>query len=212
MQKIPKLKFIGKGYYYNVYDLGNGRVRKIPRSQLGQILQLFQWYIVRPRILIKEFLKFPFSRKKTEEQCQVSKKVISIAPQYFGNTIFDGYVCEQDKAVQLGDIMKVSSEKECIEYCKEYARLVHELWKLGIGEKIFNFAINSGVTPSGKFTLLDTNEYTFEKTKAEAQIISKRPFRAASFRRLPEDLKSPIRELFEKEFTIEKFNQLWKTA
>lgn len=205
---VKIMKKIGTGFYYDVYDLGNGRVRKIPRSQIAQFFQLFQWYYGRPKTLLKELLKTPFTKRKMEEQHQVSQKVISIVPQYFGNTIFNGYVCEQDKATPLNVVMNTFSEEQCIEYCKQYAYLVQVLWKYKIGEKIFNFA-NAGINSSGELVFLDTNEYTFDRVEAESKIISKRPLRASSFKRLPESLKPAVREIFEREFSVAKFNSLW---
>ncbi len=86
------------------------------------------------------------------------------------------------------------------------------MWKLGIGEKIYNFSLNAGVSSSGELVLLDTNEYTFDKTEAESKIISLRPFRASSFKRLPERLKPAVRAIFEREFTVEKLNTFWKNS
>lgn len=203
------MKKIGKGFYYNVYDIGSGRVRKIPRSQISQFLQLFQWYFLRPKLLVKELLKAPYSKIKTEEQYTISQKVVSTAPQYFGGIVFYGQEYEQDIAIRLGDLIETISKEQFIDYCKEYVRVVQELWKLGIGEKIFNFTINAGVVSSGAVVLLDTNEFTFEKAEIESKIISQRPFQSSSFKRLPEPLKSPVREIFEREFTLEKLNQFW---
>lgn len=206
------MKWIGKGYYYNVYDLGNGRVKKIPRSQASQFFQLFQWYWLRPHLLVKEFFKFPFSKKKIEEQYEVSTKVISIAPQFFGNTVFTGYECEQDKGVRIADLVHTVSEETFLGYCKEYAHLVQELWKVGIGEKIYNFSLNAGVDQYGKVFLLDTNEFTFDKAEAESKISTGRPYRASSFRRLPKHLQLLVRPVFEKAFTVEKLEEVWNRS
>jgi hypothetical protein len=206
------MKFIGKGYYYNVYDLGNGRVRKIPRTQLAQILQLFQWYIFNPKILLEELIRAPYSSAQRNEEYGISKKVVSLAPSFFGNPVFDGEKYEQDKAVIFGDLLENVPENIFLDYCKKYAEIIHLLWARGIGEKIFNFTINAGIDDSGKLIVLDTNEFTFDTEHMKKEISTKRFLRSSSFRRLPKHLKPPIKAIFEREFSLEKFNKIWKSV
>ena len=204
------MKLIGKGYYYNVYDLGNGRVRKIPRSQIAQIWQLFAWYFLSLKALLQELRRAPFSSSKRKEEYSILKKIILPASSFFGNPKIDGDAYEQDKAVILGDMMVTLSEDEFLARCREYANVIHSLWKQGIGETVFNFTINAGIDNSGKLILLDTNELTFDKEEMKNEVVSKRFLRASSFRRLPEKLKRPVQDIFDKEFTPEKFDQFWE--
>jgi hypothetical protein len=203
------MKRIGQGYYYNVYDLGNGRVRKIPRSQIAQIWQLFVWYFLSPKTLFQELMRAPFSYSKRKEEFSISKEIISHAPSFFGNPKIEGDIYEQDKVTILGDVMQTSSPSEFLARCKEYTTVIHSLWKQGIGETVFNFTINAGIDDAGKLILLDTNEFTFDKERMKSEVVSKRFLRASSFKRLPENLKRPVQDIFEKEFSLEKFEEYW---
>lgn len=200
------MKEIGEGYYYKVYDLGNGRVRKIPRGQLVQIILLFKWYSSQPFVLLSELKRAPYSRAKRKEEYEMSKKMGELFPEYFGNPVFDGYVYEQDKALPLKDI---KDNEEFFKRAMKYTNLIHALWRKGVGERVFNFTLNAGINEKGELILLDTNEFTFDGDYMRQSILSKRFTRASSFLRLPEEMKSRIYILFEREFSIEKFEEFW---
>src|SRR4051812_22296619 len=98
------MKLIGKGWQYRVYDMGNGRVRKIERSILDSFCRaLFtkgEIYFLNP---IKSWKDAKLIRHKTRASITVLKRQLpQIPPELFGNPEFFGtHTYEQDKALLL---------------------------------------------------------------------------------------------------------------
>ena len=203
------MKKIGRGYYYNVYDLGNGRVRKIPRSQIAQVWQLFVWTFLTPKTLVEEFIRAPYSEKNRKEQYDLSSQIAAADPALFGHPVFFGWEYEQDKATDLETLLPRVEPDVFLGYCKEYVKCIHGLWKKGMGEEVFNFMRNAGITLEGNMVLLDLNEYTFDKKRMIQMIGRRRYLRAFHTYKIPFGLRKKIRQLFDKEFSLDKFDELW---
>lgn len=204
------MKKIGKGFYYNVYDLGNGRVRKIPRSQLAQMWQLFIWTFFTPKILIAEFKRAPFLEHKRKEQYELAQRVAAVDPPLFGNPIFHGWEYEQDKVEDLETLLPKISTDDFLSFCQKYVDHIHGLWRKGVGDEVFNFMRNSGATTSGQLILIDTNEYTFEKKVMIEMIKRKRYLRAFHTYKIPWETRSRVKALFDREFSVQKLEELWQ--
>lgn len=205
------MKKIAKGYYYNVYDLGNGRVRKIPRNIFSQIFQLFEWYIITPKILVKELSRAPFLPSKVKKEHELAKKFSQLDKNLFGNVVFfDNYICEQDKIDVLGNVLKNSSLDEKKELIDKYIQATYKLWSLGVADKIFNFTLNCGVDKNNDVIFCDINEMTDSFEEIEKRIKNRRFFIASSYLRIEDKaLKDLVTDKFNEAFTLEKLKEGW---
>ncbi|MDB5260647.1 MAG: hypothetical protein JWN37_878 [Candidatus Nomurabacteria bacterium] len=202
---------IGRGFYYNVYDLSNGRVLKTPRSRFGQISQLVIWYIFKPKILITELKRAPYKRKAIENEWEKTQRVIENIPHLIGHpTVISAYTYEQDKVIPLGNLYHILSEEQIKEKIDQYTDLTFEAWKYGVADTVFNFFLNIGMDKNGQLIFLDLNEFTQRKDEILFELKSLRFFRSPSFIRLPNgELKEYIRNKFEESFTKDNLDKYW---
>ena len=101
------MKFIGRGWQYTVYDIGNCRVLKIYNTRLqGYLIMLRQCfpYVGYPIWKIPSYYR---GCKKTAFDSIKKIKDTKIPLSYFGNpTILNDYDYEQDKVVPLSIYFK----------------------------------------------------------------------------------------------------------
>ena len=103
---------------------------------------------------------------------------------------------------------KIAKAKQLID---QYMKLVLELWKYGIHEKITNFTKNNGVI-NNKMVLLDFGELTNDTKIIIHRLQEKKWQQAWSFRHdLPKELMPYYAHKAEQTFTINNFKKYWKT-
>ncbi len=166
------MKRIGKGYFYNVYDLGNGRVLKKQKTSFA----LF-WHIM----VINGFLPHAVGeyRRAIRTLPQIKQVYSELMQnvsntQLLGNPLFNtGIEYEQDKALVLYDALRKAPLEEQYLLVEKYITLIKELWKYGCHETVYNFTINNAVNKDGEVILIDFNEMTFDKTVVEQDIEKK---------------------------------------
>jgi hypothetical protein len=184
------MKLIGKGWQYRVYDIGNGRVRKIKRTPLDTFCRLF--FMPKP---VKENRKFRFNpvlsyqemqriSRESDETIRKLKKILpSIPGHLLGNPIFlRGIDFEQDYATPLIQYFRKHDNQRNRELVTRYIELIVELWKYGCSDDIFNFYANSGFDKNGRVIMIDFGELIFFREEIEKSIKTKKwltqPFHA----------------------------------
>lgn len=204
---------IGRGFYYNVYDLQNGRVLKTPRSTFSQILFLLR-YILKPKTFIAEFKRAPYKRKAIEKEWGKTQWIIENIPSNLtGNPkVISASVYEQDKAMPLGNLIHILPEDQIKQRIEEYIELTFESWKCGIADTVFNFSLNTGVDKHDKLIFLDLNEFTRRKEEILFELNTLRFSRASSFLRFPKgELKEYIYHRFQESLTDDNLEKYWGT-
>ena len=203
---ISNLPRIGVGYHYNVYDLGNGRVRKIEK---GFFTKAF-YALPREKFDLFVLYRFLVHRKHITE---TYRRIRTIDQSLIGHPIFlSGLNYEQDKAVILGDMLSSATTPQQYAIIDTYIQHIITCWRHDFADTVFNFLINNGIDRNGTLTLLDFNEVTFNKEKVRHDVQTKRWLRAYSFtHHLPEHLKHYYAEQMEKSLTVEKIEEVWGT-
>jgi len=204
------MKKIGEGYFYVVYDLGNGRVLKKTKTPFR-----FFWYI----FIVNKGMPWTW-----KEYRGARRNVVTIKNTYkelrkkfqtlelFGNpTFLDGIEYEQDKAVVFRDVFKVSSEEEIKTLLKKYIASIHELWKHGVHECVFNFSINNGINDKGDSVFIDFNELSFLKQDALRDIRNTIWTKRWAFWCLSPNFQRWYKEEMAAALTEKNLNRLWES-
>lgn len=203
------MKFINKGYHYNVFDLGNARVRKIEKSFLNKITdayffedrKIFNWVSVCYRI---------FKGKKYINEVYVYIKN-NVRLDILGNPVFlKGVNYDQDKVEILGTSLKQAQKEKAQKIIDGYIQNIFESWTQGFSDRVYNFSVNNGVNKNGNVILLDFNEITLSKDEVSKSIKLKRWLRASSYINLNPLYKEYYRLNMETSMTEKNLNLFWK--
>ena len=211
------MKKIGKGVQYDVYDVGNGRVRKIESSFLQKI---YRFHKIAPKYKI---YSHPLHNIKTVMEAirmtkqsidSLRKHQINIDCELLGNpTIIDDNNYEQDFAITLGDVLHSSDLQKKKELIDKYIDNILACWGYGFSDTVFNFMINSGITSRGNVITTDLGELTFNRKEIEILVRDKHWEKRSSFNKLKDiDLKNYIREQFNTRITISNLDKLWNSC
>ena len=198
------MKIIGRGYWYRVYDLGNGRVLKSEKNFLHKAYDTFNFEGIRPSVYFKLITKnwrIALIYKRLKGQIDLT---------LIGAPIFlAGIDYEQDKVEILENILKRSSEAENQKIIDMYIENIMECWRNGFSDEVYNFTINSGLDTFGKMILIDFNEVTFSKEDVLRSINSKRWLKSWSLGQIDSNLKSYYVEQMERKITSNSLEKNW---
>ncbi len=208
------MKKIGEGFYYKVFNLGNGRVLKKQMSFFSRVRKLIAWGGVEG-ISPFAMLNYQKMQKKFNASLVGSRELLNVLPQsILGNPVFlNNYEYEQDKVIPLVDTLPYFTDEQFFARAYEYVVLQKLLWTYGYSDQVFNFTINCGIDEkTKKLILLDFNELTSSKEKVLKNIANKKWNTQMSLRDFPRaELKEHISRLFENEFTNQEVETLWNT-
>lgn len=208
------MKKIGQGYYYNVYDLGNGRVVKNIKSRFDRFFTICKLSAFFLPVVWSEFSRSEVERQKIPglyKTLQTQERDLSILgnPKFINETDY-----EQDLVIVLDDALKASDLNQQKKLIDLFIESIFSNWKQGFSERVFNFTINNGLDKNGKVVLLDFDEITFEKSEALKRINNKRWLRAASLRFFEFTYSKELKDYYivqmEKGMTEENLNKYWK--
>lgn len=206
---------IGEGFYYRVYDIGNGRVSKKLTTYLSRVWKLIVWgrvgdigwlHIVSPRA----------DRQRLRGPILQSRKVLELlGDEVCGNPVFVNELeYEQDKAMTLKELLPTLSDEQFLSLVREYVAFQKRLWSLGLSDTVFKFTQSMGISEkTGKLICTDFNEITESKEKAMSDIARKKWQTQSSLRWFPlgrTKLKKEILKLFDQEFNQGNLDKFWK--
>lgn len=204
------MKKIGRGWLYEVYDLGNGRVRKVVYSD---VVRFFVIFFQLGHFSIKDTLG-EMKRIKNDALHAYSRlRGLNIIDRSkLGNPVFlDELTYEQDKVSVFKDVLNdldMNGKKKLI---NQYVQFIQETWKWGFPDKIFNFSINNGIDADGNMVQIDFSEMSLSKADAESEIQGQSWLTSFSYVTLfPLELRNYYKECMEREITLEKLNLNWK--
>lgn len=204
------MKRIDRGYYYDVYDLGNGRVLKKKRSLILTSLFLIGVSLRRlksPKWYLSYFFKM--AKKMEGNYKRIPVQVYSV----LGNPVFINTLeYEQDRCIILKDVLSKMNEDEFRVWVQDYIRIVHDMWKYGFSDLIFNFTVNTGRDKNDNLIQVDFNEITYDKEEVMWQINTNYWFENYSYRQLRPLFKEIWKEYVCKELTEEKLSGLWNSS
>lgn len=190
----------GRGYIYDVFDMGDGRVLKKEKPKWKQY-----WL----------HLQHNHSPAHVEKNNALSRHLTSVLPNLavLGHpTWLSKRSYTQDKVVILEDYFKSHSFEENKRVIDALIQSIFETWSLGFGDLIFNVTHNNGLRADGSVILLDFNEVSVHKEDILARIAMRRWVKAHSYTRvLPDgELKVYYAAAMDAAMTEENLNRYWK--
>lgn len=204
---------LGKGWQYAVYDLGNGRVRKVPRSLASQTLA----------ILVSREAGFSFrtamqraamlNRLAQDSLAALKAHIPSHEYHLLANPYFHGTACyDQDCCYPLGRALSDATPKNARSLIDKYIDTIEQCWRLGFSELSYMFTVNYGLTSTGDMALIDLGEVSFNRCDAEDAINEKRWLKHRSFRKdvKDEELRFYIAEAMDARVNLNALRTLWR--
>lgn len=206
MYPVHPYRRIGSGYYYNVFDLGNGRVRKLEKSFLERFIHIAAFEKT-PRNI---FAQLRLTGRKAELRKEYEQLLAAVDPALLGHPrLLAGLAYEQDWATVLEEIVKYSPEAKVRHVIDQYVELVLLSWEYGFSDRVYNFTINNGLTKEGRIVLLDFNEITFLKEDVRNSIVARRWSRSWSCRSLPPSYRTYYERRMDEAVTEESLDRQW---
>lgn len=205
------MKKIGEGYFYNVYDRGDGRVVKHIKSKWDRFFTISKLCLLMPTIIYDEFSRSERDRATFEDVYKILKTNLKDW-SVLGNPLFlDGVNYEQDLVIPIARAFKSATIERQKEIIDSFIECISMCWRQGFSEHVFNFTINNGVDKNGNVVLLDFNEISFDKEDALLRIQNKRWLRAASYKRwaFSKELCAYYEKRMEESLTEENLNRYW---
>ncbi|GEM_PF-1076053 len=205
---------IGSGVQYDVYDIGNNRVRKIESSFFQKI---YRFHKIAPKYKI---YRHPLHNIKTSiEAAKITRQSINgLKDSYkkidlvlLGNPILiNDSNYEQDFVSVFEDVLYASDFEQQKVLIDEYLNNLLSCWDYGFSDTNFNFTVNCGVTRDGKVILIDLGELSWDKNFVRGLVEERHWEMRSSYNRLrDEKLKDYVRNLFRKEATVSTFKNRW---
>ncbi len=153
------MKFIGRGWQYTVYDIGNGRVLKKYNTRLQAYLIMFRQnfpYISYP---IWKFADYHKGCRKTALGSIKKIKETKLNPALFGNPkILNELDYEQDKVTPLHVYFKELSLEEGKGVIDKFITFNLFLLQNRLIDKSFLIGKNYGIDSRGEIILIDIGE------------------------------------------------------
>lgn len=203
---------IGGGWQYNVYDLGNGRVRKVEKTFFQKLcteptLYGFFRYLWINAVSIRDL-----DRVIKHSVENLRNNLATVDPALIGNPLFIGdHTYEQDKVISFGDMIKMSHDKASQRKLVEsYMRNIIFCWQYGFSDMTFNFLSNNGVNSKGEVILIDLGELEWDKENVREFIRNKKWEHQNSFSHVDDpELKAYIQEQFDTMITLQNLERFW---
>lgn len=190
-----------RGFTYNVYDMGNGKVLK---KEKPKFLQYFRHRTYKHSM---EYVR----RHKAQALLLAA---LCEDRELIGNPEFlpDGSSYIQDRAEILDAYIASHTFEENKKILDKYIQSIFDTWQNGFCDIVFNFTRNAGVLPGGRVALVDFNEVTFSKADVAELIRIKRWSRALSYKEgLRESkLKEYYLSAMERTMTLENLDRYWR--
>lgn len=199
---------IGEGLQYNVFDLGDGKVRKVPKSREEMMDHCF---------------KGGDSQEKAEESTSKAlerreKAVEKLKNECIDSSIFgspefkeNGEVV-QDKVKPVDQVFENASLEQKKQIIDKYVELLRKLWEQGMGDTIYNFTVNTGLTDQGDLIMLDFGEIVFSKQRVKKEVKGQKWLDKWSYSQDLEDerVKEYFKERMAEEITVGMLEDKWE--
>ena len=153
------MRFIGRGWQYSVYSIGNGKVYKRYNSWFEAYREMLKEQLSTLKFPVLGFTGNYFKGKKLASESLKRVVSSSLDQNLFGNPKIVGKLeYEQDFIVPLSCYFKHHSLAESKEKIDSFIKFCLLLHKNSLIEKNFNMADNFGLNKSGEIVLSDLGE------------------------------------------------------
>lgn len=165
------MKFIGRGWQYTVYDIGNNRVLKKYNTRLQAYLIMFQQNFPYVSYPIWNFSKYHAGCRNTALGSIKKIKETTLSPALFGNSkILNELDYEQDKVIPLHVYFEKLSLEEGKSVIDRFITFNLFLLQNRLIDKSFLIGKNYGIDSRGEIILIDIGELYSADESIQRQI------------------------------------------
>lgn len=206
--------YLGEGAQFKVFDLGNGRVKKVPQNEAGSIKAISVWH-KGSETEIAEYARYmQLLRERGNEHVAGVIRDVPEASGFFGNPVFetDGSVT-QDKLSLLGAHIDESTSEGARTLLRKYIDGIKKSWDYGCYDWVFNLCTNTGVDAQGEVVMMDFGEMGLDKSAA-AQLIHDKPWENSydTMHRLSAENRDYFIRKASEGLTVDSLNRHWQSA
>jgi hypothetical protein len=168
------MKFIGRGWQYTVYDLGNGRVQKRYNTRLQAYWIMFKQNFPYINYPIWKFKDYHAGCKNTARDSIKKICETTIDLKFFGNPkILNELDYEQDKVTPLHEYFKGLTQEQGDHAIDAFIEFNQKLIKNRLMDKSFLIGKNYGINANGDIILTDIGELYSNEENIKRQIEKK---------------------------------------
>jgi hypothetical protein len=211
-KQLPRL---GAGWQYHAYDLGDGRVLKVPISRSALIHIALERRRNDPAYSPEQATAWAAAVVSgVQRSYRVLENVLPhLDARLLGNPELLGHgVYEQDKLLMIGDYISHHTFPENAAIIDRYVDTTLELWQWGISEDVFNFTVNSGIGRDDGVVLCDLGDITASKTTVQRMVSNQVWLNRYSYNTLPDvRLKEYVRARLAEQLTPARVEMTWGT-
>ncbi len=167
---------IGRGWEYRVYDYGDDRVIKIPRSLPDQACRIVSWSLKRRRLpnwtdaWLQARRKRVLTVRASEILCAMTKNFAK-APDLLGTPeILASGSYTQERVIPISQYVPTHDRAHCRTVLAKYVLLTMKLWSLGFADIGYNIFDNCGVRQDGSLIQMDITSLEQNGVTVEASI------------------------------------------
>lgn len=166
------MKYLGRGWQYTTYDLGNGRVFKKHNSRFVSYLKMIKDCFPYTQYPIWKFSEYYNSVMKEARDSILKIQKTNLDQSIFGNPRIDlnGIDYEQDSVIPLHKFFKNSSFADSKKIIDKFIDLNLILIQNRLIDKSFAIAKNFGLNKGGEVILIDIGELWSDPEKINKQI------------------------------------------
>lgn len=214
MTLAPKnLPRLGVGWQHNAYDLGDGRVLKVPVSHAGRMEIAFAVHRDAPDYSRDQAAAWAdaVDRGTMRSYRLLEEELPRLDARLLGNPTLLGHgIYEQDKLLMIGDYFGRHTFEESAAVIDRYIETTIALWQWGISEVVFNFTVNSGLRPDGTVALCDLGELTRSRSWVRRLVADQIWLQRWSYHTLPDErLKAYARTTLAERLTPARVVESW---
>lgn len=188
------MKFVGQGWQYTVYDIGNNRVLKKRNTKLQAYWVMLKTCFPYTRNSILEFPYFYRSGTTEAETSLVKIMESPIEKKFFGNPLIldNGIDYEQDNVRSLEEIMNKVNLEEGKYIINKFIQFNQLLINNHLIDKSFAICKNFGINNEDEIIMIDLGE-VYSSKESIANQVNKKAWKA---KYVLDPLPSKLREYF----------------
>jgi len=198
------MKKIGEGMQYRVYDREDGTVLKRPKNRFNLYNSLKIYWTSS-----KSFREvFGRDRRRENSIEAIKNRDIPVERLFRIKEIRDNGVVVQKKLRPVEESLEDGKDFEKV--VDDYIDLIHEMWRYGFGDGVYNFTVNNGYDGED-IVMMDFGELFSDKDEVKKRVSNEKWLKQWSYSTLLDDRKKLFEDKMRENVNVEKLELLWNS-